>query len=273
MSKPKSPSLPNTPSLYQNPVVGQAINQLYGLGQNLTSQGLLSDPVLGEAVNLNPEMTRLTLEGLQAQLAPELRRSRQDTLNQLEASNQLTGSTTASALGNIQSDYESRLVSAGAEAGIADINRALSNRVALYGTGLNTIQAAGSLGLNESSQINQFNLENYQNQVTKVMAEAKQNRGGLVGGLTGAIGGGLAGFAMGGPVGAGIGALGGGLAGGFGTPGTGGGFLQVGAGLAGQSMYKPQSYNMASPYTTNYGGESIYNTLGSKGLMSAGGWL
>jgi len=140
MSKPKSPSLPNTPTLYQNPVVGQAITQLQGLGTNLTSQGLLSDPVLGEAVNLNPDVTRLTLEGLQAQLAPELRRSRQDTVNTLEASNQLTGSTTASALGNIQSDYEARLVSAGSEAGIADINRALQNRVALYGTGLNTIQ-------------------------------------------------------------------------------------------------------------------------------------
>lgn len=275
MSKSKSPSLPNTPTLYQNPVVNQAITQLQGLGSTLTSKGLLTDPVLGATVNTNPEVTRLTLEGLQAQLAPELRRSRQDTINQLEANNQLTGSTTASALGNIQSDYESRLVTAGAEAGIADINRAMQNRVALYGVGLNTIQSAGQMGLSEQSQVNQFNLENYQNQVAKVMAEQKQNKGGLIGGLTGAIGGGLAGFAMGGPVGAGIGAVGGGLAGGFGTPGTGGGFLQAGAGLAGQSFYKPQSYNatQSTPFTTNYGNESIFNTLGSKGLMTAGGWI
>lgn len=270
MSRPKSPSLPNTPSLYQNPYVNQSISGLYGYGQGLLSptvEGLPS--ILRDTVSTNPEVTRLTLQGLEAQLAGPLQRNRQDTLNQLEANNQLTGSTTASALGQIDQNYTNQLTAAGAQAGIADINRALQNRVSLYGTGLNTLQAAGQLGLGEQSQINQFNLENYQNQVAKVFAEQKQNRGGFMGALTGGLGGAAAGFALGGPIGAGIGALGGGLAGGFGPSGTGGSFLTAGAGLAGQKVGGNYSAgtNTGSIYR---GGEEINNLLNQKNPYSFG---
>lgn len=276
MSKQKSPSLPDTPSLYQNPYVNQSVNGLYNYAQGLLSPDIAGLPsILQDTVSTNPNVTRLTLEGLQAQLAPQLRQSRQDTINQLEANNQLTGSTTASALGNIQADYESQLVNAGAQAGIADINRALQNRIGLYGTGLNTLQAAGQLGLGEQSQINQFNLENYQNQVAKVFAEQKQNGGGLIGGLTGAIGGGLAGFALAPFTGGAslaamaptlLGATGGGLAGAFGPAGTGGSFLTAGAGLAGQSF----NTNQTTPYSTRYGSEQINNLLAANGQFYGG---
>jgi hypothetical protein len=243
MGSKKSPTLPPTPTYIQDPLVGQANQSLFNLGQGLTS-GSIYDQNLGlaEAVNTNPDITRLTLEGLQAQLAPQLRTSRQDIINQLEANNQLTGSTTASALGNIQTDYESQLVNAGAQAGIADINRALSNRVALFGTGLNTIQSAGQGAQGAQNAQNQFNLANYENQIAKVLGEQKQQSGGLVGALTGGLGGAALGIAAAPFTGglslgltsglAGIGAA----AGGFGPSGTGGALFQSGAGLAGSRL-------------------------------------
>lgn len=275
MSSKKGPQLPDTPTLFQDPIVGQVNQGLYSTGSSLIRGDYSFNPGLEDTVNFNPEMTRLAIEQIQAQLAPSLRTSRQDVLNQLEANNQLTGSTTASALGNIQSDYESRLVAAGAEAGMADINRALQNRVGLFGTGLNTLQAAGQGALANQTQVNQFNLENYQNQVAKVTAEQKQKSGGLLGGLTGALGGAAAGSIFG-PVGTVVGGLAGGAAGAFGPSGTGGSILSSGAGLYGANM---GGARLASPgtstATTNssiFGGESITSPLrGSQGL-SGGFW-
>lgn len=259
MSKPKAPELPPTPTFQADPIASAIPGQLQSYGQGLLSSSLLTDPVLGEAVNLNPQMTQLMLQNLQAQLAPSLRQSRQDTVNTLEANNQLTGSTTASALGNIQSDYESQLISAGAQAGMADINRALQNRVGLYGTGLNTLQAAGSMAQGNQSQINSFNMENYQNQVAKVLAEQKQNTGGLAGGLTGAIGGGLAGLATGNPIFAGIGAVAGGVSGAFGPSGTGGSLMTGAAGLYGNQYKYPTT--TAQRYSPIYSGAQIDDIL------------
>jgi len=268
MAKSESPKLPTTPSLYVDPDVGLAKKDLMSKGQALTSDTVNGLPdILRPTVETNPEVTRLTLEGLRATLDPELRRSRQDVINQLEANNQLTGSTTANALTNLQSDYESRLVAAGAEAGLADINRAFQNRVGLYANGLNAIQSAGSLGVSNQSQINQFNLDNYSNQVAKVMAEQKQNRGGLTGALTGGAGGLMAGLALapftggaslaltGGLAGAGA------LAGGLGQPGTGGAFLQAGAMGLGSKLPTTGTTSSNSSSVYSPWGESINKTL------------
>lgn len=246
MSKPKAPSLPNAPTYFQDPLIGQANQSMFDLGQGLTSGSIYqSNPMLGEAVNTNPQITQLVLQGLQAQLAPTLRDSRQNTINQLEANNQLTGSTTASALGNIESDYESQLVNAGTQAGIADINRALSNRVSLFGTGLNAIQGAGQGAQTASNAENSFNLENYQNQVAKVLGEQKQQNGGFLGAITGGLGGAMAGSIFG-PVGTAIGAVGGAASGGFGPQGSGGALFQSGAGLAGSRLGNTQVSGQAN---------------------------
>ena len=246
----------NAPSYYQDPLVGQSNQSLFGLGQGLTSGSIYDqNPWLRDAVSMNPDITRLTLEGLSSQLGPQLRTSRQDIINQLEANNQLTGSTTASALGNIQSDYEARLVGAGAEAGIADINRALANRVALFGTGLNAIQGAGQGAQTSQNSQNQFNLENYQNQLADFYARQPQQKGGLTGALTGGFGGALAGASFG-PQAAIAGGLAGAAAGGFGPSGTGGALFQSGAGLAGS--------NIGNRYSGGATGrESISNDLNS----------
>lgn len=249
MSKPKAPQLPTAPSFQSDPFYAPA-------QQDLTTQyrGIFNDfsglsPMMQDTINTSPDITRLTLEGLSAQLSPYMRTGRQDLINQLESNNQLTGSTTGSTLQNFENDYLSQLTAAGAQAGISDINRALNNRVQLYGMGLNTAQSVAGAGLQNQEQMNQFALQNYQNQVAAALMSQPQQRGGFMGALTGALGGGLSGFAMtGSPIGAGIGAIGGGLAGGFGTPGTGGGLMTAGAGLAG-SRYGRTSMPSYSPYT------------------------
>lgn len=280
MSKPKAPSLPSTPTFYQDPLVSQANHSMFDLGQGLTSGSIYQGNQNGllDAVSMNPEITRLTLEGLQAQLAPMMRDSRQNIINQLEANNQLTSSTTASALGNIESDYESQLVNAGTQAGIADINRALSNRVSLFGTGLNAIQGAGQGAQTASNAQNSFNLENYQNQVAKVLGEQKQQSGGLVGAITGGLGGALAGSALG-PYGMAAGGIGGALAGGLGPQGSGGALFQSGAGLAGSRLGNTQVSGTPSAPVYSAGAatpESIYGGLASfqpQTRFGAGGWL
>lgn len=262
MSKSKSPSVPDAPSFQADPNVAWSQNTLKGEVPKMLSLSGLPDPLM-EAINTSPQITALTLQRLQAQLEPSYRTGLQNITNTLEANNQLTGSTTASALGNYQSDYMAQLTAAGAEAGIQDINRALQNRMSLYGTGLNTAAGVGNTALSNQNQMNQFALQNYENQVTAALTNQPTSRGGFMGALTGAIGGGIAGFTMGGPMGAGIGALGGGLAGGFGSPGTGGQMLGAGA-----SMYGNRN---TTPLQTVGGGESFYNPLYAP-LSSSGGY-
>lgn len=230
-------TLPPVPTFQRNPYVGLSEGALYQKGMQLTSDDINGLPaILRDSVSANPEITQQVLAGLKEQLAPSLRKSQQDTISQLEANNQLTGSTTASALGNVESDYLSALSAGGHQAAIADIDRAMANRLSLYTTGLNTLNAAGTMGLSNQSQENTFNLENYQNEVAKTLAEKKPSTGGFAGLLTGGLGGALAGFAMGGPVGAVIGGVAGGAGGYFGPEGTGGGILTAGAGVAGSKQ-------------------------------------
>lgn len=262
--KQKSPSLPEAPQFQPDPTLGLAKQGLYDRGITLTSPDVNSLPsILQDVVSTNPEVTRLSIEAMRAGLEPQLRTSRQDIINQLEANNQLTGSTTASALGNIQSDYESKLVEAGAKAGIEDINRAFANRVSLYGTGLNAIQAAGSLGATSQGQANQFALDNYQNQMAKILGEQKQNRGGLAGAITGGLGAlalapftGGSSLALAGLAGAGA------LAGGIGPAGTGGALFQSGLGLAGSRLNVPSTPTpVTTPQTGIYRQETLNNGL------------
>jgi len=213
--------------------------------------------MLSDAVSMNPQITQLTLQGLQAQLAGVHRQGLQDIGNQLSANNQDTSSTANSAYGNFETDYQNQLVNAGAQAGIADINRALSNRVSLFGTGLNAIQSSGQGAQTASNAQNSFNLENYQNQVAKTLAEQKQQTGGLVGGLLGGGAGGALGllaltnpatapFALG--IGLGGAAIGG-TAGALGPVGTGGALFQAGSGLAGSRLGNNYSPSQAPVYS------------------------
>lgn len=261
MSKKKSPSIPEAPQFQADPNVAWSQDTLKGEVPKLLGLTGLPDGLM-EAISTNPQITQLTLQKLQSQLAPSYRQGSQNIINQLEANNQLTGSTTASALGNYEADYMSQLTAAGAEAGIQDINRALGNRMSLYGLGLNAAQGVGSAGLNNQSQMNQFALSNYENQVAQALMSQPTQRGGFTGALTGAMGGAMQGFAMGGPWGAAAGAGIGGLSGGLGSPGTGGQMLGAGA-------YSLGNRQMSSPFSTMGGGESIYNPIYSPSTNGA----
>jgi hypothetical protein len=258
MSKSKGPSIPEAPEFRVDPNVAWSQDTLKGQSNYLLN-GLTSDAglsgQLGEATSMNPQITQLTLQALQSQLQPSYRQGFQNITNTLEANNQLTGSTTASALGNYEGDYMAQLTAAGAQAGIADINRALQNRVSLYGAGLNAAQGIGGAALSNQNQQNQFALQNYENQVASALMNQPSQKGGFMGALTGAVGGGLSGFVMSGgnPIGAAIGAGVGGLSGGLGQSGTGGQFLGAGASMFGNRN--------TTPLQTTGGGESIYNPI------------
>lgn len=245
----------------QDRLKGQADYLINGL---TTNGGDLAG-LLGDTIRLNPETSRLATERYVSAQEPVYRRGLQDITNTLESNNQLTGSTTASALGNFQADYMAGLTSANANQALADIDRALSNRVGLYGTGLNTTSTVGSNALQNQAQMNQFALSNYENQVAGALASQPSATGGFSGALQGAIGGGLAGLATGNPYIAGAGALAGGLSGYSGAPTTGGNFLTAGASLYGATKAKNpfESLTTTGNASSVYGGSSISGGLAS----------
>ncbi len=236
-----------------------------GMVNGLTGKGPEPQGLLADTINLNPDTSRLATERYVSAQEPVFRRGLQDITNTLEANNQLTGSTTGSSIGNYYSDYMAGLTSANANQALADIDRALSNRVGLYGTGLNTVNSATGLALQDQGQMNQFALSNYENQVAGALASQPLASGGMSGALSGAIGGGLAGLSTGNPYVAGAGALAGGLSGYSGAPTTGGNFLTTGASLYGSSKN-------TNPFAalTNTNASSVYSGSGiSGGLASA----
>jgi hypothetical protein len=260
MSKKKSPGLPSTPEFQADPNVAWSQDTLKGEVPKLL--GLSGLPAgLMEAISTNPQITQLTLDKLQAQLAPSYRQGNQNIINQLEANNQLTGSTTASALGNYEADYLSQLTAAGAEAGIQDINRALTNRMSLYGLGINTAGAVGQAGLGNQEQMNQFALQNYENQVAAALMNQPKNNSGMWSTL-----GGIAGGAIGTMVAPGVGTMvGAGLGSSIGSGFSGG---STGPGL-GAAAYSLGNRQMSSPFSTSGGGESIYNPIYSPSTNGA----
>lgn len=271
-------SIPEAPSFQTDPNVAWSQDQLksqYGYLMNgLTQSGQSLSGGLGEATNISPDISRLSQQYAQSQLDPAYRTQRQDLINTLESNNQLTGSTTASSLQNMSNDYLSSLTGMQAQYGIADVNRALNNRVQLYTQGLNIGQNVGTQGLNNQNQMNSFALSNYDNQVAAAMMNQGNGSSMLGGALTGAGTGAVAGAVLGSVV-PGVGTLAGGLVGGY-LGGLGGGAMgamgssnsqvmgSVGqtAGMMGGYMgskYAPNAYT----YTSPSGNESVSNGLAS----------
>jgi len=268
MSKKKGPEIPNAPSFQADPNIGWSQDILKGQVPNLLSLTNLP-PALMDAISLNPETSRLATQQYVSAQEPAYRRGLQDITNTLEANNQLTGSTTGNTLQNYQNDYLAGLTSANAGMALQDINRALSNRISLYSTGLNTAQGVGQTGLNNQSQQNQFALQNYENQVAQAMMNQPQQNSGMWSSLGGLAGGAL-GFAVGGPAGA---MIGGGLGSSLGAGFSGG---DPSAGLSSAtSAWGMNKYAGANPSIITSSGagaknESIVNSLGSYNAMGGG---
>lgn len=265
MSKKKT-SMPATPSYQNYGPVEEYMNKIGGAGNylntGLTTPGASLSGLMGDTVNISPEISRLSQQYAQSQLDPAFRTQRQDLINTLEANNQLTGSTTGSQLQNLSSDYMASLTGMQAQYGIADVNRALQNRVSLYGTGLNAWQSAGSMAQGKENAMNQFALQNYENQVAAALMN-QDNSGSLLGGGIGLYGGAVAGGLLtgGNPLGIAAGAALGGYTGYNINNASGqamfGGLAQAGGAYAGSkignqnpiyggSRYAPQTYTSPS---------------------------
>jgi len=245
MSKKKSPELPDVPQYREDPRFTSGLDQMFGLGSRYSEfEGLPSQ--LEEAISTSPEMSRMFMEGMKLEMDPIMADVRRDITNQLAAAGQLTSSTFSNKLMETEQRYGQGLTRAATQFGIADIERAMRNRMSLAGMGGDLTTRATGMAGEAGQQQNLFNLQNYENIVAKQMAERKPERGGLFGGLTGAAGGGLAGLAaaaLAAPTGGmslafaapfiGGGMLAGGGLGAFGPKGTGMGIAQGGAGMFG----------------------------------------
>jgi hypothetical protein len=263
MSKPKGPEIPDAPSFQTDPNYAWSQDNLKSqydyLINGLTTNGGSLSGSLGETINLSPDISRLATERYTAAQEPAYRRGLQDLTNTLEANNQLTGSTTGNVLQNYQNDYMAGLTAANAEVAINDINRALSNRVNLYGMGLNTAQGVGQAGLNNQNQMNQFALQNYENQVAKALNDYQNQQ------ASDAYGGKMAGMwldpwtasAVGGATGGGTGAMAG-YQSGWNTINS--AVSAYGSIRSGGLMGGSKS---ATPSSISGGGESIYNPSSS----------
>lgn len=235
----KKPSLPSVPEYYSFPGQDQSILDYRTLGNRLTSFDLTGSlSPLQQTIDLDPEISKLAMQSAQAQLAPQFR----DIMNQVKQQAANTGALNSSTFGNALAqtgeDLQSQLQSITYSAALQDRERALQNRLGLFGTGLSVTESAIGMGSNQQGSRNQFNQQAFENQLALSQLNTS-NRGGLSGALTGSIGGVLAGLSA--PLTggasvllAGLGGLGGGLAGGFGSAGTGGELLSAGSSLYGK---------------------------------------
>jgi len=244
------------------------MESLFGMGERLTSFDFTGEmSPLMDTISTSPRTTQMFLQGLKAELDPIFRDVRQQTVNQLAANNQLQSSTTANRLATLESDLQKKYIAAGTQFGLADIDRAMRNRIGLFGTGLNTMGTATGMAGQAEARRNQFGLSkyglgleeygldlkrhgmdvestqlDYENRVGKTLAE-QDTKGGLWGGLTGALGGAGTGAAIGSmilpgigtAVGATIGGTAGGAAGYFSPRGAGESLLSSGATMFGAS--------------------------------------
>ena len=261
----KKTSIPDAPKFQTDPNVGWSQDKLkeqYGYLMNgLTTNGGSLSGLLGDTVNTSPEVSRLSQQYAQSQLDPAFRQKRQDTINTLEANGQLTGSTTANSLANLDADYMASLTGMQAQYGLADVNRALNNRVQLYTQGLNIGQNVGTQGLENQSQMNQFALANYENQVAAAMANQDSSAG-----MWGSLGGAAIGAGIGTLVAPGVGtALGASLGGSIGGAAFGGSQAggQMSSGLGMLGGYMAGSKYAPTAYTYSSGAESVSNGLAS----------
>lgn len=242
MGGQKKLNLPDAPAPYNYPGLTGNINDQYALGKQL-EQGQFGQGQGGDLSWLqslvNPNFSQQAIQGAQAQLQPQYDQNNLDIKNQAAANNSLNSSTFTDALAKNAYNLNSTLQGVGLQQGINDAYSANSNKLNLFGLGLNQAQQGiGNQSQSEQLQ-NQYQQQQYENQVAAALAEQQNSKGGFSGALTGALGGALSGFAAtGNPIGAAIGGIGGGFAGGFSpaASNTGGSIFAGGAGLLGSKL-------------------------------------
>lgn len=262
MGKSKGPELPKAPTFQADPSAATGIPDLLKYGQELSS-GDFGGRLSWLKPTISNDNTANSLAFAQAKLQPQFRDTLQQITNQAAANGQLNSSTFTDALARSQSDLNSQYQAILSQQAIADNNQSNTNRLALFGQGLNSIQNASQLGLSNQGQTNDFNLQNYNNQVAAAIA-GQGTGSNMFGGLGTALGTGLgallalptgglsvlAGAGIGGAIGGGLGGTIDASRGGTGSAGFSG--MGGGLGLLGSSM-------LANPLTTSKLGLSAPN--------------
>jgi len=256
MAKGKQ-KLPDRPTYYTDPRFTKGLDDMFKLGGRLTSFDFTGDlEPLADTISTSPETTKLFMEGLKAELDPIYRDLRKDVINQLAANNQLESSVTADRLSDLAGDINKQYVSQSTQFGLADIDRALRNRISLLTTGIGLTDRATGMAGNEQARRNEFAMRDYENVVADQLYQDEKKNEGWGGLFSGAGGGALVGAALAPftaglsvPVAAGAGALLGGAAGYF-NPDIGDSLL--GAGGAATAIGKSKSsYAMPGSYASD----------------------
>jgi len=199
------------------------------------------------------------------QMTPQFNESNTDLRNQLASIGALESSTASNALAKNYDNFVNTLAVQAGSAGLAQTMQALENRITLSNYGLNALSQASQQGGASESRLNQFNLQNYENQFARQVYEDQNKAGGWLGALKGGIGGGVLGTGLavaaapftGGaslayiPAALGAGALGGGLLGGFSNQATQNSLLQGGISMAPMAMSSAGSLSANRTATNN----------------------
>jgi hypothetical protein len=257
VGKGDSPSLPNTPAYQQDTDYRNMLKTMSGLGNNLTNMDFSSNPMMADTVSMfNPELSNKFATTLQNSLQPSFDRSNQDLTNTLANTGGLGASTASDALSQ---NYRQFMNTIGTQTGQFDVTNAtnaLQNRVNLFNTGVGLDNSVAGYGATNENNLNNFNLQNYSNQVAQQMYQDQNKQGGWAGALKGGLGGAVTGLMAGGPNGAVAGAIAGGASGYFSPQGGAGGSNQLlnmggaSAGLLGmKNMLQPTTPSTTGRFT------------------------
>lgn len=210
MGKPSKPNFPSPPSFQADPFLQSSQQGLSATGDALRTGKFMNpdDPTVGflnQLVALNPEATQTAVNLASRDVIRMRDQAQQNILNELEANNQLSSSVTGNRLSDLNEAFSSDISDIASQFYLADVERSLANVSALFGTGLDTLNAVGGRGLQNQQQVNSFNQTRYgqevalENERFQRQLEGESATAGLFGTFLGPGGGAIAGIAQGNP--------------------------------------------------------------------------
>jgi hypothetical protein len=261
MGKNSSPNIA-VPKKYQDQYLSSDRSLYSQAAQGLVTGDYSFNPSLNDLVSLDPEMTKLAMSYAESSLQPSYQKQKTATANELANLGALESSTTSNAFAQLDSDLLSQYQSIVSSAALEDRTAARSNQMNLFGTGLNTLSSSIGQGMQYESQVDQFNQQNYENQLASYYANKKSSSMGSIGALAGTALGALFALPTGGmsiAAGAALGGALGGTAGSIFSGDTSGATQYAQSGIQGLSNYNTSK--LTGGLTTPGGTAGAGNTL------------
>lgn len=206
--KQKKPNYPEMPSFQRDPYLESSQKGLSETGNALRTGRFMdpNDPTVGflnQLVALNPEYTRTAVDLASRDVIRMRDQAQQNILNELEANNQLSSSVTGNRLSDLNEAFSSDIADIASQFYLADVERSMANISALFGTGLDTLNAVSQTGLGSQAQMNDFAMQRYDREVALENERFQRQQendvataqlfGQMTGGIAGQIYGGLRG--------------------------------------------------------------------------------